>query len=249
MPGQNRSLKAIIGLLLCGIMILVVGRQGALATEEVVAVSAQGEKIKVSRCQTEVPSEQDLTRMLFHEKQSLMMMISSSSSSNDASVYVFPLVFHIFENVEGYITVPDAAVSVQVDHLNAAFASSTPDSGIRFTLREIKRYVNDTLSIGCLHSAYKLTMFQLASLQNDAVHVFVCNMMRGGQLVLGQARLPCSEDFHMRKPFDGAVWVHFGAFRDVPGVYEAVKPYNEGDTLVHVSLFLADHLRWEGKGY
>lgn len=188
----------------------------------------------VSRCGTPGPKLGDLNRMLEFEDLQMRTVVPT-----DNSIKVFPLVFHMFASTDGIVAVPDPAFEAQVQRLNDAYSSTTPDSKIRFSLRRVDVEVNDTMARACLSSVNLQTCYNLAAQEPDAIHVYVCSMVSSGEIILGQARLPCSLEPDISSSssgvvFDGAVWLHYQAMVDVPGVYQALKPYNEGDTLVHV---------------
>jgi hypothetical protein len=187
-----------------------------------------------ARCATSEPD-------VGHVKAMMSFQAEHSARSKAATplyrVY-FPVVFHVFESLEDGISVPDVVIEEQVRHANNAFGSVEPDSNIRFMLRAVRRYADKEMAWSCLDTSNKVACYEKAKAEPDALHIFVCNTVAGSTPVAGVGRLPCELDFDVGGIFDGVMWLNYLAFPTVPGVYEGLPMYEEGDTFLHVGLRL-----------
>jgi hypothetical protein len=179
-----------------------------------------------TRCSLELPGEEYVKEMLRYQAR-------GASVKDDGETFYFPIVFHVFEYDKEGIVVPEEAIYEQVKHANAAFSGTTPDSKIRFTVKRVNRYNDSVLASSCMRVSNRQGSYQLTLSDPSSLHIFVCDSR--GEELLGVARLPCQYDQASDAIFDGAMWLNFRHMRTVRDIYEAVPPYDEGDTFIHVS--------------
>ena len=183
--------------------------------QDIELVDGSGEHVHGVRCATRhvTELERSLVDGLLEE------LIAEQGTGHRESTVEIPVVFHVVRDNRGRFDVSDSRVREQVEVLSAAYGSH----GIRFRLREIRRYRDRSFAKRCLKARVERRFKQRVAVDpRHTLNIYTCRPAQG---VLGYAWFP--SDFRETDARHGVVLLH----SSLPG--GSARPYNLGDTAVH----------------